>query len=488
MLRQQRTGDEPVWQEPKRIRPGRAAVVTGALALSLALAACDFTVSNPGPVQDTNLDDAATHDAVVIGAMRSTLLGLSNMAHRSAAVVREFQPSGGTGAGGITREIELGRLSDEVTLAGWDRLQQGRWVAEHAVDRMKEQMGAQSDSYGPIGRAYLWAGFANRVLGENSCSAVFDGGPAEPYTNHFVRATQQFTEAARVLGAAGDQQGRLAAIGARAAAYASLGDWAKAAADAEQIPANFLFQGQYNGRSTPDTGTDGERYRITLAMNGFYRSVSFRHTIWETYFPETGDPRTAWGFDTTNDNTRFGETPRTTFGSGAAARVFYYYPLKFYSPRNPNERTQWRPNPDDMYLIPVKLVSGKEMLLIRAEAALVAGQVVPAMSLINQVRQSYQSYFTGQTLAPATASNLQEAWAALKFERGVELLLEGRRMGDRRRWEANNTPGALHPLEYVLDQHVTRFSVPKEQVLCSPIPRSEKERNDNIALDFKDWP
>jgi starch-binding outer membrane protein, SusD/RagB family len=472
----------------RKARASAVAVRAGVFAVVLlGLAGCDFTVTNPGPVQDRNLEDPATHEPLVTGAMRSTLLGFSAIAHRAGAVVREFQPSGGTGAGGITREIELGRLSDEVTLPGWDRLQQGRWVAESGAERIRELMGDRAGSYGPLGRAYLWAGFANRILGEHSCSAVFDGGPAEAYTQHFVRAIDQFTEAAKILGAAGDQNGRLAAIGARAAAYAYLGRWAEAVADANAIPFDYAYEVKYTGRSTPDTGTDGERWRITLGMNGFYRSVSFRHTQWESYFPQTGDPRAGWGFDQTSDATRFGETPRTTFGSGAAGRIFYYYPLKFYSPRNPDERTSWKPNPDAMYQIPVNLVSGKEMVLIRAEAALASGDVAQGMALINQVRQSYENYFTGETLAPATASNLGEAWTALKRERGIELLLEGRRFGDLRRWQANNTPGELHPLEYVLDRHVQTFDVPRQQVLCSPIPRSEKERNANIPLDFRDW-
>jgi starch-binding outer membrane protein, SusD/RagB family len=483
----------------RRARAGfRVALVA---LIGTSLAGCDFEVTNPGPVQDVNLDDPATHDPMVNGAMRSVLTGFSSFAHYGGAVAREFQPSGGTGAAGIPRDIELGQLWDENTAnSGWSRTHKGRWIAEYAIARIRETMGTQSDKYAPLGRAYLWAGVANKVLGENVCTAVFDGGKTEPYKTHFTRAIEQFTQAATIAAAAGDQTTQRAAIAFRAAAHAYLGNWQAAVTDASTIPVTFQFRAQYTGRGATDLGTDGETYRIVLAMSGTtYRSLSFRFTPWETYFPATGDPRAAWGFDNRNDEYRYGETPRTTFGSGAAARVFWYYPLKFYAPRNAAERTVFeKPAQDQRVLIPVNLATGREMLLIRAEAALVAGNVAGAMTLINQVRTTAAdprapaavgSYSTGQPLPPVTATTLEQAWTALKWERAIELLLEGRRLGDRRRWAENKTPGALNALEYVPDAQITRFAslgIKKEQDLCFPIPLGEKEANINIPDDFHD--
>ena len=39
----------------------------------------------------------------------------------------------------------------------------------------------------------LFAAFANRMLSENVCEAVFDGGAPQPFTAHFERAEEQFT-------------------------------------------------------------------------------------------------------------------------------------------------------------------------------------------------------------------------------------------------------------------------------------------------------
>jgi hypothetical protein len=66
----------------------------------------------------------------------------------------------------------------------------------------------------------------------------------------------------------------------------------------------------------------------------------------------------------------------------------------------------------------------------------------------------------------------------LKRERGIELWLEARRLGDMRRWKAAGAaaPGALDPLESVgpATSHLT------SQDLCFPISRSERQTNPHL--------
>ena len=91
-------------------------------------------------------------------------------------------------------------------------------------------------------------------------------------------------------------------------------------------------------------------------------------------------------------------------------------------------------------------------------------------------------------MAPVVATNLNEAWAALKFERYLEFNLEGRRFGDRWRGRKNNTPGALHAVELLPAQTATRKRVPTDPLnLCFPIPSGENDANNNIPESFKDW-
>jgi hypothetical protein len=109
------------------------------------------------------------------------------------------------------------------------------------------------------------------------------------------------------------------------------------------------------------------------------------------------------------------------------------------------------------------------MRLIEAEAKLRNSDVAGAMALINQVRSN-----AGVT-GTLTATDLTDAWRLLKRERGIELWLEARRLGDMRRWKESNTPGALDPLELPgANSHLQR------QDLCFPIARSERETNPNL--------
>jgi hypothetical protein len=117
---------------------------------------------------------------------------------------------------------------------------------------------------------------------------------------------------------------------------------------------------------------------------------------------------------------------------------------------------------------PIRLTSGREMRLIEAEALLRSSDVTGGMASINAVR-------TNVGTTTLTATDLTDAWRLLKRERAVELWLEARRLGDLRRWKADNTPGALDQLESVgAASHLS------QQDLCFPISRSERETNPNL--------
>jgi len=456
---------------------GLCAVVLG-LVIMGALSACDLETTNPGPIHDVNVDDPAAHSAIVNGAMRATLQGLAGYAYWGGAVVRDHHPGGHTGTAGVPEGIELGRLDDNQTATGgWNSSHQGRWIGEHMIARLRDKMGSDADSYPPMARFHLWAGFASRILGENACTAVFENSAPEHHTAYFTRAVQHFSDAARVASAVGDNETRLAALAARASAHLHLGNWAEAAADASQIPEDFAFRAQY---------FDENRYSYAQPAGITFRGLTFWHHPFEDYFPETGDPRAAWGMD---PNVNF------TVSRAAWGRIIpMYYPLKWIAPRGPSERTVFAPVLAQQSLIPVDLATGREALLIRAEVRLVEGDLEGGMALLNQVRTTtvdpgtgaFGNYFTGEPLEPVVASNMEEAWAALKFERLLEFNMEGRRFGDRKRWALRGTPGELHPLEYLPDNHVERFGVPREVRLCFPMSRGEKDANERIPDGFQE--
>jgi hypothetical protein len=287
--------------------------------------------------------------------------------------------------------------------------------------------------------AHLYAGFGNRVLGENMCEAVFDGGPAEANREYFLRAESHFTSAIAITGTAAQLN---AAYAGRAAARVFLDAWTDAVADAGRVTGTaFTFNMPYY-----DVGEDAQRNRIAWSsFNQPYRA----HTQWGTWLY---DYRVA----TPSDSVRV--PIRITNLQGDAAIECC-------------GRVPWYPqNKHPVSASPVRLASAREMRLIEAENHLRNGNVTSAMASINAVRMAANAN------APLiTATDITDAWRLLKRERGIELWLEARRMGDRRRWAAANTPGDLSPLEVVgTASHLTR------QDLCFPIARSERETNPNI--------
>lgn len=431
----------------------RDAVRTRSLGLLVlaAVAGCDTKVSNPGPVQDEFLAEANIYSAapaLVNGAGRALAVGINWVGYTGAAVAREIHPAGSTGSYGITNRWQSGELNaDDADLNDhWDVTQRARWLAEEAVRRL-----VAAGPPGPgaalsvaqynnlLQLAYLYAGFANRVLGENMCEAVFDGGPAAANREYFLRAEDNFTKALAVTGGTATVMAAQAnaAYAGRAAARVYLDKWNEAVADAGRVPIGFVVNIPYY-----NLGEDAQRNRIAWASaNTPYRA----HTQWSTWYY---DYRTA-----TNDP-RIPITITTMQGDAAiecCGRVPFWPQAK-----HPVSQSS------------IRLGSGREMRLIEAEASLRNNDVTNAMASINQVR-------TAAGAATVTAADQTDAWRLLKRERGIELWLEARRLGDRRRWAAANTPGALDPLEVPgTSSHLVR------QDLCFPISRSERETNPNL--------
>src|SRR6185436_1399199 len=93
-------------------------------------------------------------------------------------------------------------------------------------------------------QAYVWAGYANRILGELWCEVTFDGGPKQPGSAALTRAEEQFTQA---IAKATVDATRQAAYAGRAQVRLGLKKWAEAASDAAQVPLTFTFTARTDG-------------------------------------------------------------------------------------------------------------------------------------------------------------------------------------------------------------------------------------------------
>ena len=184
--------------------------IAGTALLLMATTSCDTTVTNPGPVQDEFLADRTAATALVNGAGRALSAGINWISYTGAAVAREIHPAGSTGSFGISARWQNGELNaDDADLnTHWELAQRARWLAEETIRRLEAAgpppagSGQTPAQYATaLQQAYVYAGYANRVLGDNMCEAVIDGSAALPVATFFTRAESLFTKALAVTGA-----------------------------------------------------------------------------------------------------------------------------------------------------------------------------------------------------------------------------------------------------------------------------------------------
>jgi hypothetical protein len=296
---------------------------------------------------------------------------------------------------------------------------------------MKTVLDSIYDTSPLAARASIYAGLANRILGEQVCNAVIDGGPSEPHTVHFARAEAHFTEAIRIAGgltgAIKDSLLRVA-YGGRASVRAWQGKWAEAVTDAQQVPTNYVFVAFFS------TNTGAENNDLVFETNNRLEYTVF-NTQWAQVFR---DPRVPW------------DTVKTSGGAvqkGQDGKTNYFRQRKYNG-----------------LGADIPLVKGTEMLMLRAEAALRSNDVAGAMTLINQQRAFYNT--STSPLPPLTATTAAEAWPILQKERGAVIWLEARRFWDLRRWNAEPAP-IKHTYLDTRDK-------------CIPISLNEKQSNPNL--------
>ncbi len=394
----------------------RRTMPAAAIALAALLGGCDFKVTNPGPLLDADLNTASAIPALVNGMGGDLSNAIGNYLTRGSLAALELRHSGNFAA---ERRFAAGTIGPEDVNGDWARLHTARYVAEAGLVRMKTVLGTAFETNANTPRAYLYAGYANRFLGENVCNAVYDGGPALPNSSHFVRAESLFTRALTISRALNNTALTNAALAGRAQVYANQGKWTEAAADAALVPTTFRHNAVFSLNTT--------RENMDLAAQTITRREV---TVWNTVWVTDRDTRVLY------DTVKTG----TTITKGQDGATNFFRQKKYLTLGDP-----------------VALAKGTEMLLIRAEAALRANDVTNAMLFINQGR-------TAATLAPLTATTIDAAYVHLMRERGAVLWLEGRRLFDLKRWLAEGRNTTL-----------------QGRSTCIPISLEERGANPNVT-------
>ena len=403
------------------------------------LAACDLSVTNPGPTQDAFLADSLSLSAQVAGVGYTIGDGMNYLVLHSAVATRELFPTGQSGQFGVEPRNGVGLLVTEEQATPWNLLSRARWLSDQAVGRVQTVLGPTAFAKHPLAaQALIWRGFAYRVLGEAMCVSIMNGGPATPARDNLVRAESTFTAAIAVATAANNATLTNAAYAGRAQVRVALADWSGAVADAGRVPTSFVYKMPYFA-NVDEFGYNRTMWSST--SQSFFKATSTWNTWYSQYYDATKDPRVPY-------------TLTALKGSGAFPPVgaVNWWPQAKYATNTAG----------------VNLASGREMRLIEAEAALRSGSISDAMTLIDANRASAAATVVAR---PAT---ITEAWTLFKRERGIELWLEGRRIADLRRWAATSTPGALDPKETP-----GTASYLEGQSVCFPVSRQEIDTNLN---------
>src|ERR1051325_7395301 len=383
------------------IRPSRrpsmkhAARALAIASLLFGAASCDTTVTNPGPVTDAFISDRNASSALVLGAGRALSQGMNWISYTGAAVTREIHPAGSTGSFGITTAWQYGNLADgDPDLdTHWEQMSRGRWLGEEAVRRLVAMGAPPAGSLQTpaqyallLQQAYLYVGFANKLMGENFCYSVIDGGPEGPSSDFLLRAETAFTNAIAVdftgitMTAAQTTQRSsqiAAAYGGRAATRLDIGTAAALTnADADAVAGLALASPRGAGQAVNMpyyTTDDAIRNRIFWSSGNTRESGSaYRaHTQWNTWYlayrygSSTAAPGTAVIADT-----RVSAVTSTQAQGDAAidccGKVSFFPEAKYIASTGN-----------------IKLVNGREMNLIRAEVELLKGVTANSVTVLN---------------------------------------------------------------------------------------------------------
>lgn len=403
----------------------------GALLLSLPLTACEglLEVEAPSQVLARDLENPANAGLIVAGVVADFecafahyilvggLLGTELRDSQQTAAQWDYDRRTITPDGGW---YATSTCSDR--MGAYTPLSTARWGADNALSKLDEWTDAEVTNRARlIATAAAYSGYSHVLMGEGFCTAAFDGGPELSRMQVFQRAEERFTRAIEAAQQANASDILNMARVGRARARLNMGQGAAAAADAELVPANFVFNARYSGAS-------GRSSNNVFVQNHRARTVTIEAPFLNLTWQGVPDPRV---------------TLVDTGVNGGDQQSRIYTASKF---------------PTDSS--PIRLARGTEALLIRAEVA--GGQT--AVGIINQLH-------TAAGIPPFQSTSEAEIRQQIILERSREFFLESHHLGDLIRYDVPLIPAPGTPWHNGAVYGDTR---------CMPLPDVERFNNPTL--------
>jgi hypothetical protein len=434
-----------------RALPGRAGRVATALSAAVLLGACSslLDVKNPNNVVEDALSNPGAATAIANGAGATVTRALTAMFAPYGSVTDELTYVGSRDAYGYADKGEVSDPFNEFSDAAWDEMAQARWTSATAVQRLKGFLddGTLTDK-NDLARGLLYQSITFTAIGEMFDDFVIDADKTGSYTDPgvpgkpigegnmaivFDSAVAQATEGLAVAGLSKDNKIRLLAMRARAKHSKAI--WAKlngsggapvstpvasplvndAGADADAAAALTEMGGaDYRFKLTPQSATLG----FPNVGNDLNNRLELRSGDSQAGSPSslcTTDSCDSW-VDPVGGGNAVDSTTLKDPVSGTIDPVFRAIITECCKKGTQNGQGD---------LVPLTIISAREMLLIRAEHALANGNTAGFTSFINQLRAlSSQPAYAG---TPA-------AQTMLAYTRFVNLYNQGKRLMDMHRF------------------------------------------------------
>lgn len=424
----------------RRTQTHWVAMAAAVLAVAASLTACNtdqlLDVKAPDRVPAETLDDPTQAALIVNGAVADFECAFASYDLAQAIMSDEFSDAQlgaaswsydrrdfSSSPGGIYGENSCNSSQNPGI---YTPLSTARWQADNALTKLQawtdEEVGPERTSL--IATSALYGGFSYSALGMIMCTAAFDLEAPIDQQAMFARAEEHFTQAIDAATQAGGMDSVVnAALVGRARVRLFQGNTTGAIADAELVPAGFVYHATY-------ASDQDRRYNRVYSATTQFGDYTVAPVSRDIMTEGVVDPRSATALQTTN-----------------AA--------------DPDE-VIWAPTKYTGDATPIRIASYDEARLIEAEAK--GGN--EAVTIINDIRGDYGvPAYTGGTDAASIA-------ALIAHERRVTLFAEGFRQYDIQRFELPQVPVAGTPFPKGGFYGTTT---------CLPLPDIERFNNPNVT-------
>jgi hypothetical protein len=410
--------------------------LVGLAAAAVGTTGCGLLdVQTQTQITESQLQDPANASLIVNGAVSDFECALGAYVVGMGLLADEFESAGGAALffdwDRRTQDPGSGTyavgncLADQTQMGTYRPMSTARYTADNALALLQGWTDAQVPGrQGLIATAEAYSGFSRIYMGEGFCSAAFDNGPELTPAQVFAQAEEKFTAAINDATAAGDADLALAARVGRARARLNQNKLADAAADANLVPIDFVWNANYSASAFR---SQNQVNNMHFRTNNIIVSAPFRNLT----FDGVPDPR-----------------------------------LKVADAGRPSAdplRRLWLTSKYPAQDSPIALATGVEAKLILAEA--VGGQ--QAVDIINALHTRVGLPATFNATDPTVIK------AQIVDERRREFFADGHRAYDINRYNlALNPPaGTVHPQGGTYGNQ-----------RCLPLPDIERNSNPNLAV------